>query len=57
MTGTYDSRLARLECGVVLVDNGKIADNILVGDALLPEFHFKLNSNCDIIANKMYYLP
>jgi hypothetical protein len=39
MTGTYDSRLARLECGVVLVDNGKIADNILVGDALLPEFH------------------
>lgn len=39
MAGIYDSRLTRLECRVVLMDNGEIADNVLVSDALLPEFH------------------
>lgn len=40
MQGTYDSRLAWLQLRVVLVYDGEVANNILVGDALLPKFHF-----------------
>jgi hypothetical protein len=36
MQGTYDSRLAWLQLGVVLVDDSEVANNVLVGDALLP---------------------